>query len=191
MHFVFGNSETICVYAIRNFPDAWLQSTLCSLHVFRCGSDTKVINIEIIPQFQKWDTLWCCLFWTVSLTIYSPEGLPLPAYKLEKFDPTRTQNFLSEIKLFMKLGNLSHCPKSIQVFHYSKHPGGLISLLKIKDCYKVLFLDVGLSYEGFQFDHIHVTMLPNIHPTYTVWLSYSYSVTFCYCCIVGRLECDK
>ena len=43
----------------------------------------------------------------------------------------------------------------MHVFHYSELPGGLISLLQIKeDCYKMLFLDVGLSHGGFQFDHI-------------------------------------
>ena len=34
-------------------------------------------------------------------------------------------------------------------------PGGVVNLLQIKeDCYKVLFLDVGLSFGGFQFNHM-------------------------------------
>ena len=44
---------------------------------------------------------------------------------------------------------------AMQVFHYSEPPDGVISLLQIKeDCSKVLFLDVGLSYGGFQFNHM-------------------------------------
>ena len=38
----------------------------------------------------------------------------------------------------------------MEIFHYSKPPRGFVILLQIEeDCYKVLFLDIGLSYGGF------------------------------------------
>ena len=59
----------------------------------------------------------------------------------------------------------------MQVFHYSELPGGLISLLQIKeDCYKVLFLNVGLSYGGFQFDHMIDCRSPLSESTLTIVL---------------------
>ena len=37
----------------------------------------------------------------------------------------------------------------MEIFHYSETPRGLVSFLQIeKDCYKVLFLDIGLSCGG-------------------------------------------
>ena len=45
--------------------------------------------------------------------------------------------------------------KALGIFHYPELPSGFISLLQIKgDCYMMLFLDIGLSYRDFQFDHM-------------------------------------
>ena len=54
----------------------------------------------------------------------------------------------------MELDNL-FATHAMLVFHNSEPTGGVVSPLQIeKDCYEVLFLDVDLSYVGFQFDHI-------------------------------------
>ena len=42
--FAFGDSETVCVSPMSNFPDALLHLTLGSSHIFRSGSDAEVIN---------------------------------------------------------------------------------------------------------------------------------------------------
>ena len=58
-------------------------------------------------------------------------------------------------KTLSDVGQSASQPLAMQVFHYSELPGSLISLLQIKeDCNKVLVLNVGLSYGGFQFDHM-------------------------------------
>ena len=146
----FGDSETICVSPMSNFPNGLLQLTLGSLHIFWSWSDGEVVNIKVILNS-------CCNAVYLILNSITDRillwGTPSSfLWWLEKVDPTQTWNFLCERNLYE--GQSALQPHAMQVFHYSKLPGGLISLLQIKkDCYKV-FLDVGLSYGGFQFDHL-------------------------------------
>ena len=132
---------------MSNFPDALLQLTLGSSQIFWSRSDAEVVNIEVILNTKSETFLMLFIFILNSVTdkILS-WGTPSSClWRLGKVDPTRTWNFLSERKLFMKM----------QVFHYFEPPSGVKSLLQIKeDSYKMLFLDVDLSYGGFQFDHM-------------------------------------
>ena len=86
---------------MSNFPDALLQLMIGILHIFWSGSDAEVVNIEVI-----------LFIFILNITDkVLPRGTPSSwLWGLEKIDPTRTQNFLSERKLFMKLGNLPRSP---------------------------------------------------------------------------------
>ena len=54
--FAFGDYETVCFCPISNLPDALLQLTLSSSHIFSSGSDVEVVNIEVILN-SKSETL--------------------------------------------------------------------------------------------------------------------------------------
>ena len=150
--FAFGDSETICVCPISNFLDALLQLVLSSLYIFWSGSDAEVILNSrsetlcdavyfYIEQFHWWNTpLGDSLFLLVEIRKdWSDSGLEFPV----------------QVKTLYEVGQSALQPHAMQVFHYSEPPGSVISLIQIKeDCHKVLFLDVGPSYGGFQFDHI-------------------------------------
>ena len=137
------NVGIVCVLAqwviFRMHRCCWRDS-----HISWSGSDAEVVNIEVILNF------WVRHF--VMLFIFILNCLTLSSYlwRLEKVDPTWTLNFLSERKLFLKLGNLPRSPMLCRSFIIPNFP--VVSLAFSRS--KVLFLDVGLSYADFQFDHM-------------------------------------
>ena len=129
----------------------------CRSHIFWSGSDTEVVNVEItmnsrskthcntvnfyIKQCHKQNTLFRdSLFLLIEIRKRSSDS-----------DSERT---IREKTLY-EVRQSSAQSKAMEIFHYSELPNGLISLLQIKeDCYQMLFLDIGLSYGGFQFDYM-------------------------------------
>ena len=116
----------------------------------------EVINIEIILNSRS-KTLYDAIYFHIELchwqnTTPLRDSLFLLVEIRKGWSDSDTD---SEFPVWEKteVGQSTSQHHIIQVFKYSKLPGGFISLLQIKeDCYKVLFLDVGLSLGGFQFD---------------------------------------
>ena len=133
-----------------------LQLTLCSSQIFSSGSDTEVVNVKITINSRS--KIPCN---TVNFYIKQCHWLNTPLkdslflyVEIRKPWCDLDSELPKERKLFMKFGNFPQS-KAMEIFHHSKLPSSLIKLIQIKeDCYQMLFLDIGLSHGGFQFDHM-------------------------------------
>ena len=155
--FAFGDSETVCVCPMRNLPDALLQLTLSSLHIFWLGSDTEVINIEVILNSRS-QTLCDAAYFYIEPSQWQNTPLRDSHFLLVEIRKKSWSN--SDLKFPIREITLYEARQSalqpyvMSVFHYYKSTGDVVGLLQIEeDSYK-LFLDIGLSYRDFQFNHM-------------------------------------
>ena len=152
----FQASQTILNTCTKKSGNYWRH------HVFWSGSYAEFVNIEVILNSRRETLCDAVYFYIYNVT--------------DKIPPWRTPSsclWRLEVrkKTLYELGQSALPSHAMQVFYYSEPPGGVVSLLQMKkkDCYKVLFLDVGLSYGGFQFNHMINCRSPLSESTFENW----------------------
>ena len=126
-------------------------------HVSWSGRDTEVVNIKLTINSRSKTPCNTVNFYIKQCYW---QNIPLrDSFFLFVEIRKCWSDFDSELpvreKTFYEVRQSSLQSKAMEIFHYSKLSSGFISLLQIKeDCYQMLFLDIGLSYGGFQFDHM-------------------------------------
>ena len=87
--------------------------------VFRSKVDTEVIDIELVIN-SRIEALCNIVNFQIEYGHWQNtplrDSLPSCLWKLERVDPTRTPNFLSERKLLRKLGNMPSSPRLCRYF---------------------------------------------------------------------------
>ena len=142
----------VCAYQMCYFIDALLQLTLCSSHIFWSRSDTEVVNIKITIDSRSKTPCNTVNFYIKQCHW---QNTPLRDSLFLFVDISKCWSDL-DLELLVREKTLQQSSsQAMEIFHYSKLLSGLISLLQIKeDSYQMLFLDIGLSYGSFQFDHM-------------------------------------
>ena len=118
------------------------------------GSDAEVVNIKVIMNSRS-KTLCDVVYFYIEQCHW--QNTPLRDYlfllvEIRKGWSDLDSEFPVREKTLHESGKSASQPHAMLVFRYSEPPG-VVSLLQIKeDCYKMMILDVGLSYGGLQFN---------------------------------------
>ena len=151
--FAFGYLESICFCPICNFIYASLQLMLHSSHIFWSGSDTEVINVKIIINSRSKTPCNTVNFY-IKQCHWQNTHLRDSIFHFVEIRK-RWSGSNSELPIREKiLSGVRQSSSQSKILHYSEFPSDLISLLQIKEDCNQMFLDIGLSYGRFQFDHM-------------------------------------
>ena len=135
--FAFGDSETVCVCSMGNFPDKLLQLALGSSIIFWSGSDAEVVNIEVILNSRS-ETLFYAVYFYIEPCHWqnTPSGNSFfLLVEIRKGWSDLDSEFPVREKLLYEVGQSASQLHAMQVFHCSKPPGGVISFLQINESY--------------------------------------------------------